>query len=108
MTCYRMPRAGPGKAVVVSGVSRLAQQLRQLGDVHGDAPRFIAGEQLRRRAPTGLLLEIDVGERLPVVIADDVAGVGLLGGPGRREVARLACELAVLNRFCPKNSMSSS
>jgi hypothetical protein len=37
-----------------------------------------------------LLLEIDVGERLPIGIADDEAspiqlGVGLVDGPGRRE-----------------------
>ena len=43
----------------------LAQQLRQLGDVGGDAPGLVAGEQVRRRAPSGLILEIDVGERLP-------------------------------------------
>ena len=38
----------------------------------------VAGEQLGRRAPPRLLLEIDVGERLPVVIADDEAGLLLL------------------------------
>ena len=62
------------------------EQLRQLGDVGGDAPRLVAGEQLGRRAPSRLLLEINVGERLPVGVADDEAGVGLLDGPGRREV----------------------
>jgi len=36
------------------------------------------GEELRRRAPAGFPLEIDVGQRLPVGVADDVAGVGLL------------------------------
>ena len=30
--------------------SSLAQQLRQLGDVRGDAPRLVAGEQLGRCA----------------------------------------------------------
>jgi hypothetical protein len=35
----------------------LPQQLRQLGDVGGDAPGLIAGEQMRRRAPTGVILE---------------------------------------------------
>jgi hypothetical protein len=49
----------------------LLQQLRQLGDVGGDAPGFVAGEEVRRRATTRLLLEIDVGERLPVGVADD-------------------------------------
>ena len=67
---------------------RRAQQLRQLGDVDGDAPGLVAGEEMRRRAPAPLLLEIDVGERLPVGVADDEAGVGFLDGPGRREVAR--------------------
>jgi hypothetical protein len=32
-----------------------------------------------------LLLEIDVGERLPVGVADDEAGVGFLDGPGGRK-----------------------
>ena len=75
------PAPGQGRPLVVSGV---AQQLRQLGDVHGDAPRFIAGEQLRGRAPTGLLLEIDVGERLPVGVADDEAGVRCYGAASVR------------------------
>ncbi len=35
-----------------------------------------------------VLLVVDVGERLPVGVADDVAGLGFLGGPGRREAAR--------------------
>ena len=69
---------------------RPAQHLRQLGDVDGDASGLVAGQQLRRRAPTGLFLEIDVGERLLAAVADDEGppiqlGVGLLDGPGRRE-----------------------
>jgi len=45
-----------------------------------------------RRAPPQLLLEIDIGERLPVGVADDEApsiqlGVGFLDGPRRREAA---------------------
>jgi hypothetical protein len=60
------------------------QQLRRHGDVGGDAPGLIAGKQVRRRAPSGLILEIDVGERLPVGVADNEAGVGLLDGLGRR------------------------
>jgi hypothetical protein len=50
-----------------------ACQLRQLGDVGGDAPGLVAGWQLGRRAPTGLFLEIDVGERLTGGVADDEA-----------------------------------
>jgi hypothetical protein len=53
--------------------SKLAQQLRQLGDVHGDALGLVAGEEVRRRAASRLLLEIDIGERLPVGVADGEA-----------------------------------
>jgi hypothetical protein len=56
----------------------LPQKVRQLGDIGGDAPGLVAGEQVRRRATAGLLLEIDVGERLTAGVADDEAGVGLL------------------------------
>jgi hypothetical protein len=65
----------------------VSHQPRQLGDAGGDAPGLVSGEELRRRAASRLLLGIDVGQRLPVVIADDEAGVGLLGGPRRREAA---------------------
>ena len=41
---------------------RPAHQLRQLGDVRGDPPRFVTSEQLCRRSPAGFLLEIDIGE----------------------------------------------
>ena len=51
----------------ISGdLRRAPQQLRQLGGVGGDAPGLVAGEEVRRRPPSRLLLEIDVGERLPV------------------------------------------
>ena len=41
-----------------------------------------------RRAPTRLVLEIEIHERLPGAVADDEAGiVVLLDGPGRREAA---------------------
>jgi hypothetical protein len=43
------------------GVSRLAQQLRQHGDVGSDAPGLVAGHQLGGRSPPRLLVEIDVG-----------------------------------------------
>ena len=32
--------------------------------------------------------EVDVGQRLPVLVADDEAGVALVNGPRRREAAR--------------------
>jgi hypothetical protein len=48
-----------------SGFSVLSpQQLRQLGDVGGDALSLVAGEEVRRRAASRLLLEIDAGQRL--------------------------------------------
>jgi hypothetical protein len=62
------------------------------------APRLIAGHHLRRRSPAGFILEIDVGERVAVAVADDVAVLAELGArvidrPGRREAApRLGLE----------------
>jgi 3-oxoadipate enol-lactonase len=53
-------------------------QLRQLGDIHRDPPRLIFGEQLRSRPSPRLILEIDIGKLLPVVVADDKAGVQFL------------------------------
>jgi hypothetical protein len=53
------------------------------------APRFVAFEQLGRRPPTGLVLAIDEGERLPVGVAHDEARGGFFDGPGRREAAGL-------------------
>ena len=44
----KVPRRAEEGPLVVSGAPRLAQQLRQLGDVEGDAPRLVAGEE---RAP---------------------------------------------------------
>jgi hypothetical protein len=43
----------------------------------------VAGEQLGRRASgLGAALEIDVGERLPVLVPDGEAGLLLLDRPG--------------------------
>ena len=54
----------------------MLQRPWQLGDVSGDAPGLVAGEEVRRAAAVG--------------VADDEAppiqlGVGLLDGPGRRQ-----------------------
>jgi hypothetical protein len=46
---------------------------------------LVPGEEVCRRASSGLILEVNVGEALPVGVADDEAGVGLLDGQGRRE-----------------------
>jgi hypothetical protein len=53
---------------------------------------LVARHQSSRRPPPRLILEIDVRERLPVGVADNETGVGLLGGPGRREAAGLGHE----------------
>jgi hypothetical protein len=55
-----------GCNLVTPRLSAGPQQLRQLGDVGGDAPSLVAGEQLGGGAASRLILEIDVGERLPV------------------------------------------
>src|SRR5690349_25167224 len=73
------------------GLTRL-QELRRLSDVGGDAPRLVPGHQIRRCAPAGLVLEIDVGEGVTVGVADDVAVlaellVRVIDRPGRRETA---------------------
>jgi hypothetical protein len=39
--------------------------------------------------PPGLVLEIDVGQRLPVVVLYNQASIGLFGFPWRREAAPL-------------------
>ncbi len=54
------------------------QQLRQLGEVRRDPPRLVAREQLSRRSSARLVLEIDVGERLPASVAHDEAIRGFL------------------------------
>ena len=57
------------------------QQLRQLGDFGGDAPGLIAGQKLSCRTATRLVRAIDIGQCLPVAVADDEAGVGLFNAP---------------------------
>jgi hypothetical protein len=51
----------------------------------GDAPGL-------RRTTAGFVLKIDLGERLPAVVADDEAGVGLFDGSGRREAADISAK----------------
>jgi hypothetical protein len=66
-----------------------SEQLRQLGDVGRDAPRFIAREQIGRCASSGLGLEIDVSQRLTVVVADDeTTALVFLYVPRWRKAAR--------------------
>src|SRR6202795_3735295 len=60
----------------------------QLGNVHRDKERLVAREQLCARSPAGLILLIDMRQRLLVVVAHDEAGGAFLDRPGRREAAR--------------------
>jgi hypothetical protein len=46
------------KAPRPAGEGRWRSSLGQLGDVGGDAARFVTGKQLGRRAPSWLILEI--------------------------------------------------
>ena len=51
------------------------------------APGFTLRQQLCRRSPAGLFLEIDIGQRHAGAILHDEAGVRFLDGPRRREAA---------------------
>ena len=75
-------------------ILRPLQQLWQLGDIGRYPPRLIACEQVRRRPPSGLGLEIHVSQRLTVVVADDEAASVLFfdilaAGSGERSFTRL-------------------
>ena len=43
---------------------------------------LVPGEEVRRRASSGLILEVNVGERLPVGVADDEADARFGEDPG--------------------------
>jgi hypothetical protein len=74
-----------------NGVSDAATP--QLSYVRRDPPRFVFGQQLCRRSPPRLILEIDIRERLTVSVAHDEAGVQFLDSPRRREAACSHCSL---------------
>ena len=59
-----------GQIVAISG-----HTLGQLGDVDRDPPGLISRQHLCRRSPAGLILEIDVGQRVPGVILHDGAAI---------------------------------
>jgi hypothetical protein len=63
---------------------RPLQQLRQLGDVGGDAPRLVTGEQLASRPSARFVLTVDESQCLPVGVAHDETRSGFLDGPRRR------------------------
>jgi hypothetical protein len=52
----------------------VAQKLRQLSDVRRDPSRLVFGEQLGRRSPPRLILEIDIRQLLPSFVLHDKAG----------------------------------
>jgi hypothetical protein len=60
-----------------TGQLRLPHKLRQLGDVGGDGPGLVAGQQLGCCPSSRFILEIDVSERLAVVVALE-AGIVVL------------------------------
>jgi len=62
-----------------------SQQLGQLGDVGGDAPGLVAGEQLGRGAASRFLLEI--GEQLPLV-STSMKHAGCCGDDCKSEAVR--------------------
>jgi hypothetical protein len=45
-----------------------AKQLGQGGNAGSNAPCFIARQPVRSRAPAGFILEVDIRERLPVLV----------------------------------------
>ena len=51
-------------------------------------PGFVAGELFECRSVALFIFEIDVAQRLPIVVLHDEAGPVVFDGPGRREVAR--------------------
>ena len=63
-----------------------------LGDIRRNPARLIFREQLGRRSAPRLILEIDIGELLPVGVPHDEAGiVEIFDGPRRREAAYGHC-----------------
>ena len=70
-------------------LSRLAQQF---GDIRRDPPRLVLRELLGRRSPAGLILEIDIGERVAAVVAHDKhasnSSIDQSGGKRRAESNR--------------------
>jgi Carboxypeptidase Taq (M32) metallopeptidase len=76
------PSGVPSSATLTPCSYTPAEQVGQLGN-----PGLVAGEQMRRRSPPRLLLEIGVGERLPLGVADDEAFRLRVDRPRRREGA---------------------
>jgi hypothetical protein len=70
--------------------SSLSQKVGQLGDVGCDPSRLILAQQLRRRSSPRLILEIDIRERLLVVVAHGEADGLFLNRTGPRPAQAIA------------------
>jgi hypothetical protein len=68
-----------GRPMTESAVD-LAERLREPGDVHRDAARLVDRQSLRLHCLGFVRLAVDVSERLPSGVPDDIAA----GYPGRR------------------------
>jgi hypothetical protein len=76
---------------------QLTQQARQLDDVDSDAPRFLARQPLGDTAPAGLIVEIEIGERLAGrVYPDSKCGGRIM--PTSEDYWRRADEARLLTR----------
>jgi hypothetical protein len=78
----------------------LARQHQQIGELGGDPPGFV------RRPPSGLLLEVEIAERLPVLVAHDEAGVvHLVDSPGWREAASAHSYVGAFDGFATRRGV---
>jgi hypothetical protein len=87
-----------------------AQQLRQLGDVGGDAPGFVRSEQLGRRAPSRLILEIDVGEATCPVASQTMKQASVSStdhGGGKRRSGFSIIALSLTRDYKPRKAKSA-
>ena len=67
---------------------RPLHKLRQLRDVHRNAPRLVPGQEIGRRSPARFLLVIHIRERVAVpILHDEAIVVMVFDDPGRREAA---------------------
>ena len=82
----------PSRRLRVASGAIAQQQPRQSGDVHGDAARLVLGKAIVHGAPLRLIVEIHVGEILPVRVGDDEAFFEPDQGAGRG-VPALAAQL---------------
>src|SRR5690349_1150655 len=65
-----------------------SSKCRNLRDVRRDPARVVTREQFGGGPSTGFLLEINVCQRLSVVVAHDEARLGFFGRPGWRKTSR--------------------